>query len=780
MGCGCGSPQERRGPPAYLSSPPSASATATAAASGSATPDRPEPIHMQPLVADPRLQKVQSAMREGDLDAAAKALRAARAQHQPAGDQYAQWSYRLGRMLFDAGDFAGAAVAFDEAASIGAWILRDYAALGAARAYAAAGKHGEAAARAALVRSGLPIDVPAQLTRADALDEIGRKEEAVGIWREHLAKRPQGTRWAEGAVRLAEALLEGTPDPNRAKDALSLARRVLSEAPTSSAATNAAELERKALQRLPSDDRSKLEHWPAEAKWVRARALSDHGRRKEALDALDDLLGELSESQLQGRTGCSATYLRAKLLGRSRSTSGASADAHVDAVKHCKRHPGVLVKALYAGAKMHARVGRPKRAEAWFARVEKEFHDHRFADDARLRGAKLALRMQNEPKFEKMLSTMARDYPEGDMVEDGLFELAFHHVTDGAWGKAIEPLEQSVKVRPREKKYWEAGRARYFLARAYFETGQRDRSLAEYERVVSDYPLSYYMLLAYGRLRGRTPAEAAQVLARAEAEAPAKPSTEPRPEKLSGPAFVRAVQLLRLSEVSAARGEIRTLGLDDGDADAMWTIARLYARAGDAHLAHQIARARHGSWSQWYPKGRWKRAWELAYPRMHLEIVQRETEAAGIPIPLAYGVMREESAFDADAVSWANAYGLMQLIMPTAKGVARKLEMKVDRQSLCRPEVNIKLGCTLLGSLRNMFSSAPELAIPSYNAGAGATKRWLRRQGSSDFDLWVENIPYDETRGYTKRVLSSVAVYAYLYYPNELALSLQLPEQLHP
>jgi soluble lytic murein transglycosylase len=97
--------------------------------------------------------------------------------------------------------------------------------------------------------------------------------------------------------------------------------------------------------------------------------------------------------------------------------------------------------------------------------------------------------------------------------------------------------------------------------------------------------------------------------------------------------------------------------------------------------------------------------------------------------------MREESAFDANVVSWADAYGLMQLIMPTAKGVAQSLKMKVDESSLKRPEVKIQLGCKLLGNLRGVFPSAPVMAIPSHNAGAGATKRWLGSRTSDDFDL---------------------------------------------
>ena len=80
----------------------------------------------------------------------------------------------------------------------------------------------------------------------------------------------------------------------------------------------------------------------------------------------------------------------------------------------------------------------------------------------------------------------------------------------------------------------------------------------------------------------------------------------------------------------------------------------------------------------------------------------------------------------------------------------------------------IALGTRLLGSLRSSFPGRPGLAIAAYNAGSGSVRRWLGERGSDDFDVFVERIPFDETRAYVKRVLSSEAAYAYLYAPDQL------------
>jgi soluble lytic murein transglycosylase len=139
--------------------------------------------------------------------------------------------------------------------------------------------------------------------------------------------------------------------------------------------------------------------------------------------------------------------------------------------------------------------------------------------------------------------------------------------------------------------------------------------------------------------------------------------------------------------------------------------------------------------------------------------------------------MREESAFNPDARSQANAFGLMQLLVGTGRQVARGTSLVVDETTLRQPEVSITLGARLLSSMRASFAADPSLAIAAYNCGSSPVRRWLSERGSDDFDLFVERIPFDETRNYIKRVLTSEAAYAYLYAPDVLKELLALPER---
>jgi soluble lytic murein transglycosylase len=145
-------------------------------------------------------------------------------------------------------------------------------------------------------------------------------------------------------------------------------------------------------------------------------------------------------------------------------------------------------------------------------------------------------------------------------------------------------------------------------------------------------------------------------------------------------------------------------------------------------------------------------------------LVRQHARAAGVPEALVLSIMREESGFATDVESYANAVGLMQLILPTARTAGSLHRLQVTREALRDPALNIRLGATFLGFLYKLFQRSAPLAIASYNAGEGATFRWLRNHYPRlQLDELVERIPYDQTRRYTKRVLSSLFTYAVLY-----------------
>jgi soluble lytic murein transglycosylase len=122
--------------------------------------------------------------------------------------------------------------------------------------------------------------------------------------------------------------------------------------------------------------------------------------------------------------------------------------------------------------------------------------------------------------------------------------------------------------------------------------------------------------------------------------------------------------------------------------------------------------------------------------------------------------MREESSFYPRAESFANALGLTQMMTRTAQRFAK---WPVTREALFDPDKNVEIGSHFLAFLLEHYDGTVPLVISGYNAGEGGVDRWLRERGNLELDEFIETIPFDETRGYTKRVLSSYLTYAWLY-----------------
>ncbi len=151
----------------------------------------------------------------------------------------------------------------------------------------------------------------------------------------------------------------------------------------------------------------------------------------------------------------------------------------------------------------------------------------------------------------------------------------------------------------------------------------------------------------------------------------------------------------------------------------------------------------------------------LLYPRPYDDEVRAAVRLTKLPAELIYAVIRQESLYRADAGSSAGALGLMQLLPSTARRAARRWGLKEPgRSDLLNPSVNVPIGA---GELRSLLDSYGQtyLATAAYNAGPGAVRRWLPER-EIDNDIWVENIPFNETRTYVQRVAWHTLVFEWL------------------
>jgi soluble lytic murein transglycosylase len=442
--------------------------------------------------------------------------------------------------------------------------------------------------------------------------------------------------------------------------------------------------------------------------------------------------------------------------------------------------PELLPRVLFVLAGSEAITGDHPGAVARYRELAERFPAHPLADDALYAAGELLAAGGALEEARASLGALVREHPGGDLEDEARFQVAWLARRAGDVDEAVAALAEIEAAESGVDPY-EHARAAYWRARLLAGRGEADpgasaQARAIWAELVARYPADYYGLLARARLAdgeggGGLPAPV-------QLAAPVEPAWSPGP--LAGDPHLRAgVFLLRLGLDEDAAEELRavdTAGLAGAGPEPLLVLADLLDRAGDHRSAHNLLRNRGRAALPRAPRAEDLRAWRIAYPPAYREVVQRYAPAAGVPTDLVQALMREESALDPRALSPVGAVGLTQLMVPTARQIARQAGSPApSRADLMRPEVNVKLGCRYLGQLLRRFDGSLVLALAAYNAGPTPVQRWVTERGGEDLDVFVEEIPYDETRGYVKRVLRSYAAYRLLYgSPDEPSVALSL------
>lgn len=152
----------------------------------------------------------------------------------------------------------------------------------------------------------------------------------------------------------------------------------------------------------------------------------------------------------------------------------------------------------------------------------------------------------------------------------------------------------------------------------------------------------------------------------------------------------------------------------------------------------------------------------IRFPIAHRKQLETQAQKRNIDPTWAFAIMRQESAFKANIKSYAGAMGLMQLMPGTAKETAKKFDIPLAKVSdALDPDTNIQLGNAFLGQMYTSFQNNRILASAAYNAGPGRVRQWLKNSSNLDFDVWIETIPFNETRQYVQNVLFYSVIYGY-------------------
>jgi soluble lytic murein transglycosylase len=152
----------------------------------------------------------------------------------------------------------------------------------------------------------------------------------------------------------------------------------------------------------------------------------------------------------------------------------------------------------------------------------------------------------------------------------------------------------------------------------------------------------------------------------------------------------------------------------------------------------------------------------LRFPVIYSELIKQFAQHYQIPDELVYAIIRQESGFKEDAVSSAGARGLMQIMPYTASVVAKREKIAYkDKNQLFSSGKNINIGIAYLSQLKNRYRQHPVLVAAAYNAGPSQVNYWLKNHEAKEMDIWIDTLPWHETRNYLKNIIAFYAVYQF-------------------
>lgn len=219
--------------------------------------------------------------------------------------------------------------------------------------------------------------------------------------------------------------------------------------------------------------------------------------------------------------------------------------------------------------------------------------------------------------------------------------------------------------------------------------------------------------------------------------------------------FIAGIAGFGLGDIALAEAKSRSAALSD---DAVRRLAALFSSLGRPDCALRLAHA-----LSLRPSYEPRRSdYELIYPRPYLAEIRSLKLEPRIPECLALGLVRSESVFRADAVSWAGAIGLAQLMPSTAADQAKALGL--SSYDLKTPKDNLAIGFAHFAFLLQRADGKPLRAMMAYNAGWGRLKTWVAESGELPDDLMVEALGIEETRQYCRNILQATVMYGELYY----------------
>jgi soluble lytic murein transglycosylase len=356
-------------------------------------------------------------------------------------------------------------------------------------------------------------------------------------------------------------------------------------------------------------------------------------------------------------------------------------------------------------------------------------------------------------------------FPDGERASYVHWKAAWLTLRQGRNADAKKAFEEQIARYPSGA---ETPAALYWRARLAEEDNQLAMARAFYEKLSDRYRNFYYAELARERMKKLPPVAEAAVTQYALLDRVPPLQSDVKIKETDPPQDELRVQKAQLlgngGLVDFAVRELQAAAAADGGSWAPAETAQLYVETGHYDRAIEYMKRSAPNYFALDIPDLPRKYWEALFPKAYWNDLKRSSEDNGLDPYLVASLIRQESEFNPNAVSRANAVGLMQLLPKTGKAVAKEVRLKrFSASQLYTPAVNMELGTRYFKGMVDRFGGSFEYALAAYNAGSDRVDEWLAQGKYRDPQEFVESIPFTETREYVQAILRNASVYKQLY-----------------
>lgn len=389
------------------------------------------------------------------------------------------------------------------------------------------------------------------------------------------------------------------------------------------------------------------------------------------------------------------------------------------------------------------RSDRPQAFLAGLAQVEK-------ALPAEVNVLRAKYYVTDEIDYPKAIAALEFAIAAGALGSDGenIWNLGWTYTLAQQYDDALRVYDRYIAAYPDGD--WKTN-SLFWSAKIFDKLGRAQERDAKARQIVAEFPFSYY---AY-RVKELWPAIIAE------------PRATPFPQfaEITDPRLttIRALMDVELFRDAAREAKLLAAAFPD-DLGVAFLLADVYARGGEPFKANGVLQRRFRDYVRHGGGGIPQRFWEILFPLGYGDVIRAEAEKRGLDPYLIASIIRQESGFEPTTVSNAGAVGLMQIMPAEATRIATAGGLaEVTREELFDPAKNIAVGVAEFQQKLEAMNGQEVLAIAAYNAGEDAVGRWLGKTPIEDLDMFVESIPFAETRLYVKTVTRNRSEYRRIY-----------------